>query len=98
MVETMVSFWWIEIWPKREYIYTNMNKIFKIKHWILFIIMVIPLAWTGPGNKYTFVFGIALYFFWIFTIAQSGTKKISSLGLNIGKYSPYLFRILKQVL
>src|SRR5258706_4213749 len=70
-----------------------MKRILNVKHWQLFLLVVIPGAWTSPSPLKEIINSIAVITFliWIYSIGKSGHDKLKDRG--IGPLNFGLFKI-----
>ena len=60
-----------------------MKSILTFKPWLLFLLMVIPGAWSSPSplNEIIHLIGIATWTVWIYSIGFWGQEVVAKLGL-----------------
>ncbi len=63
-----------------------------MKHWQLFLLMVVPTVWVSPSplQEVIHLIGIVFYFLWIYALTFLGQEKLISYGLK-----PMNFNLLK---
>jgi hypothetical protein len=61
-----------------------MKKILQVKHWQLFILIIICGAWVSPEPLQSIINGMAFatFFWWMYAIAVYGQQKAMSYGLK----------------
>ena len=73
-------------------IFTSISKkIISLKHWQLFILIIMPLAWTADSSYDNFInlIGIIIFSLWIYGIGLLGFKNIFEydiVNLDIKKF------------
>lgn len=70
-----------------------MKQILSLKHWQLFLLIVITGAWTSPSPLKEVINSISILTFtvWIYTIGHYGEKEIQEL--NLSPMNDFFFKI-----